>query len=135
VKASLYPTFLASCTVILQLPDNKSTRPDLRVRVTTYINTWDDVHRNAVAECKYRLGLLGVTKETIDLAYFEIDDTRYTAVEPRGVRREYGVAVEAFYLHDPKKRDVLIRQRRLVPESMTEMMAIYGKATLDGGAA
>lgn len=135
MKPSLYPPFLASCTVTLQLPDNKSSHPDLRVRVTTYINTHDDVHGNSVAECKYRLGLLGVTKETIDSAYFEIDDTSYTAVEPRGVRREYGKAVEAFYFHDPKKRDVLIRQRRLVPESRTEMMALYGKPTAQGAAA
>ena len=45
------------------------------------------------------------------------------------MRREYGVPVEAFYFHDPKKRDLLIRQRRLVPESQAEMVAFYGKPT------
>jgi len=128
VKNCLYPPFTVSCLVNIQLPDNKSWRPDIAVKVGFYINHWGEIHSAAKREAIYRLERLGVNKDTFDYADFETDDHSFTAVEPKGVKRVYGEPVEAFYLHDPKKRELLIRQSRLVPESREEMVAIYGKA-------
>lgn len=128
MKHLVYPPFTVSCLVSIQLPDNKSRQPDIAIKVAFYINHWDDIHSTAKREAVWKLERLGVDKDTLKDAYFETDDHSYTAVEPKGVKREYGVPVEAFYLHDPKKRALLIRQRRLVPESREEMVAIYGKA-------
>lgn len=132
-----YPHFVASCLVNIQLPDNKTFNPDIAIKVGFYISHWGDIHSAAKREAIWKLERLGVDKETLKYADFETDDCSYTAVDPKGVRRVYGVPVEAFYFHDPKKRALLIRQRRLVPESREEMVAIYGKApaTVQGVAA
>lgn len=131
MKPSAYPPFKLHCTVTIRLPDNKSFSPDIAIKVAFYINHWDDISSTARREAIWKLERLGVAKETVQDAYFEIDDHSYIAVEPKGVKREYGVPVEAFYHHDPKKRDLLIRQRRLVPESQREMVEIYGKAVVN----
>lgn len=128
MKLSAYPPFTVSCTVNIQLPDNQSYRPDIAIKVAFYINHQDDIHSQAKREAIWQLERLGVASDKLKDAYFETDDHSYIAVEPKGVKREYGVPIEAFYHHDPKKRDVLIRQRRLVPESHTEMVTLYGKA-------
>lgn len=128
MKNCLYPPFTVSCLVNIQLPDNKTMNPDISVKVGFYINHWDDIYSAAKREAIWKLERLGVDKDTLKDAYFETDDHSYTAVEPKGIKRVYGEPVEAFYFHDPKKRALLIRQRRLVPESREEMVAIYGKA-------
>lgn len=128
MKPFAYPPFGLACTVTIQLPDNKSYSPDIAIKVAFYINHRDDISSTAKHKAIWKLERLGVTKETLQDAYFETKDHSYTAIEPKGVRREYGVPVEAFYFHDPKKRALLIRQRRLVPESQREMVEIYGKA-------
>lgn len=139
MKRAAYPPFKVTCIVTVQLADNKSYNPDIAIRLSFYINHQDDVFCHAKRDAIWRLERLGVDKETLKDAYFETEDHSYIAVEPKGVRREYGVAVEAFYhLADRKKRGVLIRQCRLVPESHVEMVEIYGKATqatAEGGAA
>jgi len=127
VKLSTYPAFRLKCTVGIILPGNTSCKPDITLVVSLFVNHWNDIQSGAMREAVYRLELLGVDKDTLKNAEFEVDDCSYVALEPRGVRREYGVPVEAFYHHDPKKRDVLIRQRRLVPDSQAEMVELYGK--------
>ena len=127
MKNSVYPPFTVSCLVNVQLPDNQSLHPDIAIKVAVYIQHWGDIYGAAKREAMWRLERLGVDKDTLKDAYFETDDHSYVALEPKGVKREYGVPVEAFYFHDPKKRALLIRQRRLVPESQAEMVAIYGK--------
>ena len=128
MKPSTYPLFTVSCTVSIQLPDSQSYRPDIAIKVAFYINHWDDIHRQAKREAIWQLERLGVASDKLKEAHFETDDHAYIAIEPKGVKREYGAPVEAFYHCDPKKREVLIRQRRLVPDSQTEMVALYGKA-------
>lgn len=138
MKRAAYPSFKATCIVTVQLADNKSYSPDIAMRLSFYINHQDDVFSCAKREAIWKLERLGVDKDTLKDAYFETEDHSYVAVDPKGVRREYGVNVEAFHFFDRKKRDVLIRQRRLVPESHVEMVEIYGKATKatsEGGAA
>lgn len=127
MKFSAYPPFRLTCIVNVQLPENKSYTPDIAIRLTFFINHQDDVYGHAKREAIWKLERLGVDKDILKDAYFETDDHSYIAVEPKRVKREYGVAVEAFYNCDPKKRDLLIRQRRLVPESQAEMVEIYGK--------
>ena len=127
MKFSTYPPFLCTCICNVQLPDNKSRSPDIRIKLTFHINHWGDIQRGAMSEAAYRLERLGVEKETLQYADFEVADCDYVALEPRGVRREEYSGVEAFYHCDPKKREVLIRQRRLVPESQAEMVELYGK--------
>lgn len=127
MKNLQYPPFKVTCIVTVQLPENKSYTPDISIRLTFFIQHWGDIHGYAKREAIYRLERLGVATDTLRDAYFETDNHSYIAVEPKGVKREYGVPVEAFYLHDPKKREVLIRQRRLVPESHAEMVELYGK--------
>jgi hypothetical protein len=138
MKRAAYPPFKVTCIVTVQLADNKSYSPDIAMRVAFYINHQDDVFDHAKREAIWKLERLGADKDLLKDAYFETEDHSYIAVEPKGVRREYGVAVEAFYyLSGRKKRDVLIRQYRLVPESHAEMVEIYGKATkatAEGGA-
>lgn len=134
MKNLTYPPFKVTCIVKVQLPENKSYSPDIAVRLSFYIQHWGDIHSHAKCEAIFRLERLGVEKGLLDNADFETEDCSYVAVEPKGVKREYGVPVEAFYLHDPKKRELLIRQRRLVPESHAEMLEMYGtpaKATAE----
>ena len=131
MKFSTYPPFLCKCLVALRTPsDEPKWNPDIRVRVAFYIHHWGDIQRGARSKVEQQLRALDVSLEVLAHADYEVEDCEYYALEPRGVRRnEDNERVEAFYLHDPKKRDVLIRQRRLVPESANEMMAIYGKPT------
>ena len=128
MKPSTYPTFKCTCTCNVHLPENKSYTPDLAIRLSFYIQHWGDITSYAKREVIYRLERLGVDKDTLKDAYFDTEDHTYLAIEPRLVRRQYGVPVEAFYLHDPKKRDTLIKQRRLVPDSHWEMVEMYGKS-------
>jgi hypothetical protein len=111
----------------VHLPENKTYTPDLAIRLSFHIQHWGDITSHAKQEAIYRLERLGVDKETLQNAYFDTEDHTYLAIEPRLVRRQYGVPVEAFYLHDPKKREQLIKQRRLVPDSHREMVEMYGK--------
>ena len=130
MKLSTYPPFMVHCKCNIQLLDNKSTRPDVSINVSFYIQHWNDITPGAKNEAVFRLLKLGTNPETLENAYFEVDDMTYVAIEPRGVKREYGVPVEAFYHHDHKKRDTLVKQRRLVPDSYAHMVELYGKPAL-----
>lgn len=126
MKPSTYPPFGFRCTVDVQLAENKSYTPDISIKVAFYIQHWGEIHAGAKREAIWKLERLGVDKYTLENAYFETREHEYTAIEPKGVKRD-GTPIEAFYLHDPKKRDQLIRQRRLVPDSREEMRAIYSQ--------
>lgn len=129
MKFSTYPPFLCKCLVAVRTRgDEPKWNPDIRVRVAFYIHHWGDIQRGAHSKVEQQLRALEVPLEVLAGADYEVEDQEYYALEPRGVRRnEDNERVEAFYFHDPKKRELLIRQRRLVPESANEMMAIYGK--------
>lgn len=127
MKRTTYPSFIWSGLVCIQLPVNKSYQPDIKIKVAFYVNFRDEVEPTAKREAVWTLSKLGVSVDTLKDAYFETEDGGYTAVDPKGVRREFGDSVEAFYLHDPKKRDQLIRQRRLVPDCHAEMVRMYGR--------
>lgn len=72
------------------------------------------------------LACLGVPAETIKSAIIEYQIVSYVALDPIGVKRDYyGPPVEAFYLVEDKDRARLIRQRRLVPESIEDSLRIY----------
>lgn len=130
MKLLTYPPFRATCIVNVQLPENKSFNPNISIRLTFFINNQDDVYSYAKREAIWQLERLGVDSAKLKDACFETEDHSYIAVEPRGVKRDYNEPVEAFYFCDPRKRDLLIRQRRLVPESQAEMVALYGKTAV-----
>jgi hypothetical protein len=121
---------MVSCKCGVYLLGSQKTKPDVSINLAFYIQHWDDISPGAKSEAVFRLTQLGVNRATLEDAYFEVDDITYVAIEPRGVKREYGVPVEAFYHHDHKKRDTLVKQRRLVPDSYAHMVELYGKPAL-----
>ena len=128
MKLSTYPPFRCHCLVAVQLAENHDyNSPDVKIKVSFYIQHWGDIYRGARSMAERNLGRLGVVPELLATASYETEDEDFYALEPRGVRREHGEPVEAYYFHDPKKRDLLIRQRRLVPDSLGHMRELYGK--------
>jgi uncharacterized protein YprB with RNaseH-like and TPR domain len=128
VKNLTYPPFRCHCQVAVQLASNHSyNNPNVIVRVAFYIQHWGDIYAGARSATESSLLSLGVSPVLLATAGYEVDDVEYYALEPRGVRHEDGEPVQAFYLHDPKKRETLIKQRRLVPESAAQMVEMYGK--------
>lgn len=126
MKPPTYPYFKVVCTVDVTMPGNATYTPDLVIKLGFFIQCWDDIGSTAKREAIWRLELLGVPADALKNAFFDTGDCAYIALDSKGVRRENGTAVEAFYHCDPKKRDTLIRQRRLVPDSLAEMCRIYG---------
>jgi len=126
MKNRTYPFFLATGMVDVFAPGD--IRPTITVKASCYISFHDESHSLMVREAKYRLEQAGVPKEKVDTFYFEgTGITELHAQEPKGVRRVYGEPVEAFIDSvELKKRDVLIRQRRIVPYSHSDMLEIYG---------
>jgi len=128
VKYLTYPPFVCHCLVAVQLAENRNyNSPDVKIKVSFYINHSGDIYQAARGFAERNLQRFGVAPELLASASYEVEDEDFYAVEPRGVRREYGEPVQAYYFHDPKKRELLIRQRRLVPESREEMIRMYGK--------
>lgn len=129
MKKHSYPTFRISCLVCVHLAGSETIHPDIKVKVGFYAQHHDDVQSAGKREAIWRLERLGVAAETLKDAYFETEDHSYIAVNAKGIRREYGIDVEAFRHCDTiKKRDVLIKQQRLVPDDHSDMVAMYGPA-------
>jgi len=79
---------------------------------------------------KWTLERMGVPEAALAELFFEYSGTdELYALEPRGVKRGWGEKVEGFFDTGPdmKKRDTLIRQRRLLPNEHADAMAIYSK--------
>lgn len=138
-KRIKYPYFVATGLVGAFEPGE--SRPIITVKASCYISYKDEAHSLLVREAKYQLQQAGVPEKRIEALYFEESEiTALTACDPKGVRRVYGEPTEAFFDgEDPKKRDVHIRQRRLLPFDHADMLAIYGPkadtAAEQGGAA
>lgn len=125
-KRHAYPHFTVAGLVSAY--QHGSSRPDIEVKASCYISHHDEAYSALVRDAKWRLERLGMPKENIDALYFEgADITDLHASNAIGVRRVAGESVEAFIdSPDLKKRDTLIRQRRLVPQDQADMLAIYG---------
>lgn len=79
---------------------------------------------------KWTLERMGVPEAALADLFFEYIGTDHLyALEPRGVKREWDEKVDGFFDAgaDMKKRDTLIRQRRLLPNEHSDAMAIYSK--------
>jgi hypothetical protein len=128
MKRHTYPHF--TVVGIVSAHEHGSTSPAIEVKASCYISYDDEAYSGLVRAAKWKLERLGAPKERLEALYFEgVDITDRWALDAKGVRREYGVPVEAFVdSRDLKKRDVLIRQRRLIPYCQTDMLAIYGPA-------
>lgn len=126
MKRHAYPHFAVIGLVAAY--ENGSSRPDFEIKAGCFISYNDESFSALVRDAKWKLERLGVPKERIDTLYFdgwELLELR--ACNAIGVRRDYGDHVEAFLdANDLKKRDVLIRQRRLIPHDHSDMLAIYG---------
>lgn len=129
MKNLIYPPFHA--TGLVDAFAAGSAAPVITVQVSTYLTHQDELASAMTRDAKWKLSLLGVPKEELNLLYFEYNGTTHlVAVEPKGVRRVEGERVEAFFdYHGIPKRNVLIRQRRLVPFDAENARAIYGKKT------
>lgn len=139
MKRLTYPHFLAKGWV--EAFERGAMSPIITVKTSCYISYKDEADRLMVRDAKHRLEQAGVPAERVEALYFEGGGiTDIYAMEPKGVRWVYGEPTEAF-LDSPelKKREVLIRQRRLVPYDQSDMLEIYGPkpATVaaEGGAA
>ena len=128
-RRQAYPHFHVVGLVGAYAPDSKSNRPDLEVKASCYISYHDDAYSALNRDARWKLERLGIPKERLDALYFEgMDIIERRALNAIGVRRaSFDEPVEAF-LDSPelKKRDVLIRQRRLIPYDYASMLAIYG---------
>lgn len=126
MKRQAYPNFLVVGTVAVY--EHGSSRPDIEVKASCYISFHDETYSALVRDAKWRLERLGTPKERLDALFFEgVEVTQRIAPDAMGVRRVFGEPVEAFLdFPEIKKRDVLIRQRRLVPQDQADMLAIYG---------
>jgi hypothetical protein len=128
MRPGAYPSFFTSCLVRISLANSDNpNHADITIKVGFYIQHWGDIQKNAMRYATWNLERLGVTESTLKNAQFEVDDCQYVAVDPKGVKREYGDRIEAFYHCNPKKRDTLIKQSRLVPDSYADMVEMYGK--------
>lgn len=125
MKRHSYPHF--SVVGIVAAYEHGSSRPDIEVKAGCYISYHDEAYSALIRDAKWRLERLGMPKERLEALYFEgIDIIERNALDVIGVRRVYGERVEAFIdSPDLKKRDVLIRQRRLIPHDQRDMLAIY----------
>ena len=138
-KRVAYPYFTA--IGLVKAYEHGESFPVITVRESANISYYDEVHGALIRNAKWNLERAGVSKERIAELYFDdVETTDLYALNAKGVRREYGDKVEAFfdgYGEPAKKRDVLIRQRRLVPLDRTNMIEMYGQETAatEGGAA
>jgi hypothetical protein len=129
MKRSTYPPFLAFGLVEAHKHD--SYRPVATLKVSRYIHFRWEAYDSLIRQAKWELEALGLSQEQIGALYFDCTGIEEIyAVEPRGVRRVDGERVEAFLDSHSlgKRREVLIRQRRLVPDELDDMKAIYGPA-------
>lgn len=130
-KRVKYPYFTA--IGLVSIHEQGASRPLAKVRATCYISHRDEAHRLLVRDARYRLEALGVPPARLDELFFEDTEVlELYAHDAKGVRQTYGEKVEAWYdgsLPDNKKREVLIKQRRLVPYDQADMVAIYGTQT------
>jgi hypothetical protein len=126
MKRHSYPHFVA--TGLVKVFEHGETRQTITVQATCFIAFQWEAYRLLERDCKYRLELAGVPKERLESLLFETDGiTEITACNAKGVKQEWGERVEAFLDHkEIKKRDLLIRQRRLVPYDHEDMLHIYG---------
>lgn len=136
MKKSIYPPFLAFGLV--EVYEQNSTRPMTTLKLSSYIHFRWEAHETLTRKAKWNLKALGLSQERLDALYFECTGIEEIfAVEPKGVRRVDGERVEAFLDSHSlgKRREVLIRQRRLVPHEIEDMKSIYGPAQAAGPAA
>ena len=125
MKRHTYPHF--TVVGIVSAYEYGSGRPDIEIKASCYISYHDEAYSALVRDAKWRLERLGIPKERLEALYFEgAEVTGIYALDAKGVKRVYGEPVEAF-IDSPelKKRDVLIRQRRMVPYDQADMLKIY----------
>lgn len=126
-KARL-PTFRVEVTVGVFIdPDSNGYRPDLRLALTYYCSYRDDVGRGGKSAAEWALSKAGVPAERLAKAEYETALIEVYALESRFVRNPDRDPVIAF-LDDfgMKNRDRLIKQRRLFPNSNSDLMQLYG---------
>lgn len=127
-KTKPLPRFSATADVQVFMPgenrDEYGISPAACLRVQFYVlHAFDSGARWAVDGA---LARLGVPEDKIKTAIIEYQIVSYVACNAIGVRRKnWSDPVEAFYLVEDKDRARLIRQRRLVPESIQDSLRIY----------
>jgi hypothetical protein len=86
----------------------------------------DQAHSDARHDAQCQLARLQVPLEVIKAAYFETAVDSWWALDPKHVRNPENKPVSAHYLTlDASEHAALLRQQRLVPESLRESSALY----------
>ncbi|WP_287880467.1 hypothetical protein [Acidovorax sp.] len=86
----------------------------------------DQAHTDALHDAKCQLARLKVPLDVIQAAYFETAVAAWWALDPKHVRNPENNPVPAHYLTlDATEHAALLRQQRLVPESLRESSALY----------
>jgi hypothetical protein len=130
-KRHTYPKFHVSGTVVLYEHDHPN--PTLEIKASGYISFEWEASRILVSDAKWRLSQIGMPTECLDVLYPEYTGiTECFALDARGVRNTWPDRTEAF-LDSPslKKREVLIRQRRVIPYDHPDMVAMYGPKVVE----
>lgn len=137
-KIVRYPRFHA--VGLVSVFKHGDSRPTIKVQASCYLSYQEESHRFLINDAKWKLQQTGVSEENVKELFFEdVEVTGLTAIDAKGVRNAGDEPIEAFYdsYGDTKKRDQLVRQRRIVPWGHAEMVSLYGpkELALEGGAA
>jgi CDP-glycerol glycerophosphotransferase (TagB/SpsB family) len=130
-KRHTYPKFYVSGLVSFFEHDHTSAT--LTIKASGYVSFQWDASSMLVRDAKWRLERAGLPKESLDALHTEyVGITECFALDARNVRSQGFERIEAF-LDSPslKKRDVLIRQRRVIPYDQPDMVAMYGPKVVE----
>lgn len=131
MRNSLLPPFRFTGRV--HVFEHGSWNPMTTLEVSCYGNNNYEAQGALMRSAKWILERLGTPTSKFDSEIFleNAGITAVTALEPRGVRRNGDEKIEAFFDSPDlgKRRDVLIRQRRLVPWDLDDARAIYIQPT------
>ena len=144
-KRHNYPYF--AVTGLVHVYEQGESHASLKVQAHANISWHDEAASALLQDGRWRLERLGVSKERLaELFITDYEITSLRALDAKHVHHSScGEPIEAFFdgycdKSDPiaqKKRDALIRQRRLLPVDRDDMVAMYGpkEVAAQGGAA
>lgn len=127
MKLHKYPHFHVTGQV--SIFEHGSTRPDFVILAGGYISYEEEAYGGLIRDAKRKLERLGVPADRMaELHFDDVEITQRTAKCAIGVKQPFGERVEAFRDDACRttKRPTLIRQRRLIPYSQSDMLEIYG---------
>lgn len=125
-RRSKRPRFGFEGTVEVWTETGLNCKPAAILVATGWAWHRDQAHTDALHDAKCQLARLKVPLEVIQAAYFEANVAAWWALDPKHVRNPENNPVSASFLTlDVAEHAALLRQQRLVPESLRESSALY----------